>query len=249
MRFFTDCRGAIDSTHLFLSIKSADRRTSGAEVWRNRKNWYSQNVLAVADFKMNFIFVHAGWEGSAHDATVLRDAQKKGLIRLPPGKYFVADAGYCDKGGYDGLVLSPYQATRYHLKEWAHSKDKPKTKEELFNLRHTKLRNVVERIFGVFKARFHIFDKARDGYSIDTQVKLVYALTGVHNFINSYKETDADLEWARLSPGVRKQYDRQQIKEDASTQISKQYNNELRDTIAELNWASYLEYHAEFEDT
>ena len=60
---------------------------------------------------------------------------------------------------------------RYHLKEWGRtnirlvyiihcnsfdvsSLYRPKTKEELFNLRHASARNVIERIFGVLKCRF-----------------------------------------------------------------------------------------------
>jgi hypothetical protein len=170
---FKDCIGAIDSTYIYANIKGADRSRTGAEVWRNRKGFSSQNVLAIAGFSMNFLMIHDGWEGSAHDATVLKDAQAKGPISLLPDKYLVADAGYSEKTGYGGLVLSPYMAVRYHLKEWAHAKDRLQKKEELFNLRHAQLRGVVERIFGAFKNRFHIFDKPRDGYSLETQVAIV----------------------------------------------------------------------------
>jgi len=45
--------------------------------------------------------------------------------------------------------LTPYRGVRYHLKEWAKGNLKPQNKEELFNLRYSKLRNVIERIFGV----------------------------------------------------------------------------------------------------
>ena len=40
-------------------------------------NWHefqSQNVLAVCDYDMHFIYVYAGWEGSTHDARVLASA-------------------------------------------------------------------------------------------------------------------------------------------------------------------------------
>ena len=42
----------------------------------NRKGYTSQNVLEIVDFKMKFTYVVAGWEGSVHDARVLRDAQR-----------------------------------------------------------------------------------------------------------------------------------------------------------------------------
>jgi hypothetical protein len=39
--------------------------------YRGRKHYNNQNVLAVVDFDMKFTYVHAGWEGSAHGATIL----------------------------------------------------------------------------------------------------------------------------------------------------------------------------------
>ncbi len=253
MKYFRDCRGAIDGTHIYLSCKGSDRQTTGAEVWRNRKSFMSQNVCAVADFSMNFVFVHAGWEGSAHDAAVLKDAIQKSLISLPAGKYFVADSGYSDKTGYGGLALSPYTATRYHLREWYHASECPSTKEDWFNLRHAQLRNVVERIFGVFKNRFHIFDKPRDGYSIQDQVSLVYALTGLHNFINSYKEANVEKEWAAL---CRNELRSKAILDDQtvpsppllSGSCAVRLQSILRDAIAELMWESYLSYREQCDD-
>jgi hypothetical protein len=42
--------------------------------FRGRENYTTQNVLAAVDFDLKFTYVLAGWEGSAHDATVLADA-------------------------------------------------------------------------------------------------------------------------------------------------------------------------------
>jgi hypothetical protein len=39
-----------------------------------RKNHNSQNVMAAVYFDLQFTFVLAGWEGTAHDALVLQDA-------------------------------------------------------------------------------------------------------------------------------------------------------------------------------
>jgi hypothetical protein len=60
----------------------------------------------------------------------------------------------------------------------------------LFNLRHAKLRNVVERVFGVVKKRFPALSHGVP-YTMDFQVKFVYAICGLHNFINCHK-TDGD---------------------------------------------------------
>ena len=42
--------------------------------YTNRHGVQSQNVLAVCDHDMRFVYVYAGWEGSAHDARVLDGA-------------------------------------------------------------------------------------------------------------------------------------------------------------------------------
>ena len=137
--------------------------------------------MGAVDFNMSFLYVLPGWEGSAHDSRVLRDALEKGFT-VPPGRYYLADAGYAASSG---LLLTPFKKVRYHLKEWDTVGQKPKNKEELYNLRHASARNVVERTFGVFKARFAILSgKGRDGFSIFTQAKLIYALTALHNFMN-----------------------------------------------------------------
>ncbi|KAF5367459.1 hypothetical protein D9758_003825 [Tetrapyrgos nigripes] len=56
----------------------------------------------------------------------------------------------CDK------LIVPFHNVRYHLCEWEAASIRPVCKEELFNLRHAQLRNVIERIFGVVKRQWKI---------------------------------------------------------------------------------------------
>ncbi|KAK9118840.1 hypothetical protein Scep_016933 [Stephania cephalantha] len=53
---------------------------------------------------------------------------------------------------------------------------------ELFNLRHASLRNVVERLFGIFKSRFTIF-KTAPPFPFKIQAELVLACAGLHNYL------------------------------------------------------------------
>lgn len=58
-----------------------------AAAFRGRKGVTTQNVMAAVDFDLEFTFVLAGWEGSAHDATILADAlERDDGLRVPPGK-------------------------------------------------------------------------------------------------------------------------------------------------------------------
>ncbi|PLW34171.1 hypothetical protein PCASD_13317 [Puccinia coronata f. sp. avenae] len=100
-------------------------------------------------------------------------------------KYFLADAGYALQKG----LLTPFQATRYHLKEQAAAGLRPATQKELYNLRHSSLRNVVERLFGCLKAKFKILTTPYE-HSIERQVQLVYALATLWNFLRNHQQLD-----------------------------------------------------------
>ena len=52
--FFKDCVGALDGSHIPACIP-----LSKQPAWRNRKGFISQNVLAVCDMSMYFVYVLA----------------------------------------------------------------------------------------------------------------------------------------------------------------------------------------------
>jgi hypothetical protein len=55
--------------------------------FHGRKNHTTQNVMGAVDFDLQFTYVLAGWEGTAHDALVLRDALEcENGLRVPQGK-------------------------------------------------------------------------------------------------------------------------------------------------------------------
>ena len=93
------------------------------------------------------------------------------------GKYYLADAGYAARKGF----LPPFRQTRYHLREWR-GNNRPRTPNELFNLRHSSLRTTVERAFGTLKNRFKILT-SRPYFPFPTQVRIVIACCILHNWI------------------------------------------------------------------
>lgn len=110
--------------------------------YRNRKQQLATNVLGVCDCDMRFVYVLHGWQGSASDSRVLRNAlARSSPFVIPSGKYYLVDAGYTNGPG----SLAPYRSTRYHLNEWTTCGSRPSNYKELFNLRHSLARNVIER--------------------------------------------------------------------------------------------------------
>lgn len=118
---------------------------------------------------------------------VLRDALVKRRFRPAPGKYYLADAGYYNSE----FMLVPYERVRYHLREWKLSGMEPENKDELFNKRHVSRRNTIGRTFGVLKRKWKILKEPAE-FPINTQLKIVLALTAVHNFIKNMNSEDED---------------------------------------------------------
>jgi hypothetical protein len=144
---------------------------------------------------------------------------------------------------------------------------RPKTPEELFNLRHAQARNIVERIFGILKRRWALFNRAPE-YPIQTQAMLVAAIAALHNFIRIHDGEDnadslgpesdgsqrvgaesssldafVDLEPREIAPEELGMYISEEEKVRAAAR---------RDRIKDQMWADYVEYlaaHPEIRNT
>ncbi|KAF3788270.1 hypothetical protein EJ110_NYTH21252 [Nymphaea thermarum] len=146
--YFENCLGAIDGTHIPAWVPASDQAR-----FRNRKGFVSQNVMAVVGLDTRFHYILAGWEGSATDSRVLYSAldHETDPFVVPDGKYYLADGGYPNIQG----LLTPYRGHRYHMSEFSTwGARSPRMSEELFNHRHSSLRNTVARTFGMLKGRF-----------------------------------------------------------------------------------------------
>ncbi|XP_031280322.1 uncharacterized protein LOC116138791 [Pistacia vera] len=124
-------------------------------------------------------------EGFAHDAKVLNSVLEdpdSGFPHPPPGKYYLVDAGYANRGGF----LAPHRRVPYHVPDARCNLFEPM---ELFNYRHASLWNVVERTFGVLKKRFRILD-GMNNYPLEKQFKIVMTCCVIHNFIRRFDMND-----------------------------------------------------------
>ncbi|KAH6767391.1 hypothetical protein C2S52_018374 [Perilla frutescens var. hirtella] len=135
---------------------------------------------------MQFVYVLPVWEGSAADFRILRDALNRANgLKVPRGHYYLCDNGYANSEGF----LAPYKGIRYHLKEWGPTNARPQNKEELFNLKHNKAWNVIERAFGIMKMRWGIL-RSTTYYPIKIQNRLMMCCFLLNNFIRSQMNID-----------------------------------------------------------
>jgi hypothetical protein len=145
----------------------------------------------------------------------------------------LVDTGYPNRPEF----ICPYRGTRYHLSEYddAHL---PSNAIENFNYRHSQLRTVIERTFGVVKNRFAIL-KSQMPYPFKTQARIVIACCLLHNFIRRVDRDDVvtdsdsdDDDDTRLP----------QYQESASTfhveteERRKQIADQMRDDMATAMW-------------
>ena len=122
------------------------------------------------------------------------------LLIFLTDKYYVVDAGYPNTRGY----LAPYKGSniRYHIPDFRRGETAahraPRGAKETFNYQHSSLRNVIERTFGVWKARWAILKDMHVGWSYETQVQVVLASMAIHNYIRMNGRGDEAFHTAQL---------------------------------------------------
>lgn len=225
--YFKDCIGVIDGTHFRVKVSSTE-----APKYRGRKDYPTQNVLAACTFDLRFSYVLVGWEGTASDSRIIKSALTRDhCLKIPEGKYYLVDAGFMLKSG----LITPYRNVRYHLKEY--SGNPPRNARELFNHRHSSLRNAIERAFGVLKKRFPIIASGTEpNYRMKTQNLIILSCFILHNYLIKkdpdhviLAEVDRELE----NGGTEELLQRRDDHEDT------QRGEAIRDSIASEMWANY----------
>lgn len=132
---FPLCIGSIDCSH----VKIISPGGENAEIYRNRKQYFSFNVQTVADSDLKIRDIVARWPGSAHDAHIFRSSA---IGHKFENKHY----GNCIIVGDSGYPVKPYLMTPLRQ-----TRNLP---ENLYNESLIRTRNVVERSYGVWKKRF-----------------------------------------------------------------------------------------------
>ncbi|CAN6307983.1 unnamed protein product [Urochloa humidicola] len=173
--WFDACIGAIDGTHIPVEVK---RQAKVDFIDRNGD--VTINVCAIVDMHGLFTYVGAGKAGSCHDMAVLRDCEADEKFPKPPkGRYYLADSGYMQQDGY----MTPYPRTRYHRSQFNALPTRNMSREEKFNYIHAKLRNIIERRFGILKERWQILDDGVPFYPREKQCWIIISCFALDNYL------------------------------------------------------------------
>ncbi|MFQ6634674.1 hypothetical protein Gotur_010512, partial [Gossypium turneri] len=80
-KWFKNCLGALDGTHIKIRVPTVDKPR-----YQTQKGDIATNMLGVCTPDMQFVYVLPGWEGSVADGRVLQDAisRRNGLKGYQP---------------------------------------------------------------------------------------------------------------------------------------------------------------------
>ncbi|XP_045763464.1 putative nuclease HARBI1 [Maniola jurtina] len=162
--------GAIDCSHVKF-IKSPGGENP--EIFRNRKHYFSLNVQAICNAKLEFTDVVARWPGSTHDSYIFSNCYRRAMFEQ--GRYgnavLVGDAGYA----CNNYMMTPLDQCNTEA-------------ENLYNESHIRTRNCVERLFGVWKRRFPAMAIGL-GVSVQHSFPIIIATAVLHNIARRSGET------------------------------------------------------------
>lgn len=153
--------GAVDCTHIKIKSPGGNQ----AEVFRNRKGYFSINVQAVCNSNLKITDIVSRWPGSVHDTTIFNDSNIR--ARFEGGEfvpyYLVGDGGYPCRT----YLLTPLGEILT-------------VAQQRYNFSQIRTRNPVERLFGVLKRRFPCLSV---GMSLSTEVicEVIVATAVLHN--------------------------------------------------------------------
>ncbi|XP_067132791.1 putative nuclease HARBI1 [Centruroides vittatus] len=165
--------GAIDCTHIPIQCPDSSR----AQVFYNRKSYYSINCQVICDGKMKIRNIVAQWPGSTHDSRIFSNSSiKEKLHQGYCNGYLVGDSGY---------PCLPYLMTPF-LHPQNHG-------ERRYNKAHSRARNIVERLFGVWKRRFPCIGSCLRT-KLDNTLNIIIATAILHNWAIDFKEEEFLIE-------------------------------------------------------
>ncbi|KAM6992375.1 uncharacterized protein LKV04_008427 [Tautogolabrus adspersus] len=142
---FSPCVGDIDGCHIRIKAPHGPH----AADYRNRKLFHSVQLQGICDSTGKFLDIFVGYPGSVHDTRVLRNSPVFVRGCYPPAGYFiVGDGGYPCLNAPVTLITPYWEPLRGRV-------------EARYNAHHARGRCIIERAFGMMKARWRgIFFKA-----------------------------------------------------------------------------------------
>lgn len=143
-----------------------------------------------------------------------------------------------DYSNMEGFI-APYLGVRYHLHEYRGANKLPRNAKELFNHRHSCLRNVIQRSFNVLKTRFPIL-KLAPQYAFHIQRDIVIAACVLHNYIRREERDDWLFTTVDGEAEEELHYFNDQFDMQLTSSMQEQIASSLRESIATAMWNDFI---------
>lgn len=184
-----------------------------AETYRNRKGYFSKNVLVVAGPDLEIQHIITLWPGSIHDQTVFNGSSLEGkFVNQDFANYhLLGDSGYECRS----YLMTP--VTRVMTPE-----------ENSYNESLIRTRVTVERLFGVWKKRFPILSlgiRVSEPKAVKADFYIM-ACAVLHNIACRQREGDPPEEIQGLPEGDNLVND--EVVNDGPVGNNPRYENRLR---------------------
>ncbi|XP_011858462.1 PREDICTED: putative nuclease HARBI1 [Vollenhovia emeryi] len=137
-----------------------------AELHRNRKGYFSINVQAIVNARLEIIDIVARWPGATHDSTIFDNSRIKASFEA--GRF--GDGILLGDSGYPNL---PYLMTPLNNPATA--------SEQLYNEAQIRTRCVVERAFGIWSRQFAVLNICSRFSTVERTLAVIVATAVLHN--------------------------------------------------------------------
>lgn len=147
-----------------------------AELFRNRKGYFSINTQATCNSNLQITDVVARWQGSAHDSTIFNNSCLRANFENAAygNGFLLGDSAYPSKRYLLTPLITPQTAA-----------------ERLYNESHIRTRNIIERLFGVWKRRFPILALGMR-YHLQRVMPIIIATAVLHNIARQNNDPQPD---------------------------------------------------------
>lgn len=202
--------GIVDGTHIWIQSPGGQ----SAELYRNRKGWFSLNVQVICNEKHKFINVVARWPGSVHDSRIWQNCRFRREL---------------EEGRLQGIILgdSAYPLSKQLLVPFEYPCSSGK--HGRFNRALCRCRVFIEQSIGNWKRRFPVLAyKIRR--SPEDAAAIVVATAVLHNLCIELNQPIPGDDYIEVEQDDNSLYDDEPFVPDEDFVFS---GNEIRDALVE----------------
>lgn len=167
--------GCIDGTHIEVSVDRTHRL-----MFYNRKHKYTLNIQVTVGPQMQILDLVNGYPGSFHDAQIFKDSALFSTLRNNPVGFghLLADGGYA----LETFAMTPFRRTALTSEA-----------RKAYNKKHAQTRNVIERMFGMWKSKFQVLNY-RMTVKLEKAMNVITACAVLWNFLLAENEIESPEE-------------------------------------------------------